>query len=256
MARVHPLGGSADADVRELAADVAAGAGSPWGNASPGVGSGAGWSGTFDGRSAAASISGIQYTLRPPRRSDRLPRDSVALAPGEYPLLLLCDDGPLGIVVLRLRLASGATELSAACLRHDVGFCVPPGRDPVAAKPGRRSRPVTSGLDLPIAIRRSPGRSISWFQTSARCRRPWMPACDVRPRCATPSPFPFWGTPRERCGAFVAARICGVRRTSPTVPPPWHFWRGGPGFRGVNGGDRSALTSPIRTPSGGGGELR
>ena len=134
LARVHPFGGIPEAELRALAADVAAGAGSPWGNAFQGTGSGAGAVGTFDGEAAAASLAGAGFTLRPPRNAEALPHGAESPAPGEYPLVLLREGSPVGLLVLRPRLARGTAELGEVCLRHGVELAVRGEGDSAAAE--------------------------------------------------------------------------------------------------------------------------
>ncbi|HYW09107.1 MAG TPA: HAD-IC family P-type ATPase [Longimicrobium sp.] len=143
LARVHPLGEMADAELRSLAADVAAGAGSPWGNAFHGTGSGAGAVGTFDGHAATASLSGVGYTLRPPAAGEPLPSGAGTPAPGEHALLLEREGVPVAVLVLHPRLARGTAELGEVCLRHGVELAVRSDGDSAAAEAAARRAGAT-----------------------------------------------------------------------------------------------------------------
>jgi calcium-translocating P-type ATPase len=113
-------GGADGPDVAELAASVAAAAGSPWGDAFRTNGAIGASEGSFDGTLARANIDGERWTLGPPE--GELPAEAEhRRARGELLLeLRQRDDRPAGIVALRQRLGPGVEPLVDCCRRHSV----------------------------------------------------------------------------------------------------------------------------------------
>ena len=90
VAGVMPPAGSLDATaIMALASGVSAGAGSPWGNAFPRVGSETATDGSFNGLWAKARVMGEDYTLGPPEDPPEVPGAFAAvpgrLSPGLVP---------------------------------------------------------------------------------------------------------------------------------------------------------------------------
>lgn len=125
--------GLAPEEVAARAASVAAAAGSPWGNVFRGVETMAAEGGGFDGRVATARVHDEWCSLRP--------ADDAAIPPslrlehrGHFLLLLTAGAEPLGLVVLRPRLAAGASELAAAARARGVRLVLLAAGSPVAAQ--------------------------------------------------------------------------------------------------------------------------
>lgn len=169
VCRVLPLTPGHDADqIFTLAAAVAAAAGSPWGSAFRGAESTAAAEGGFDGRVAAASVGGVRYSLGTMENPGSLPARSPVPGDGEYPLLLRAEGKkrPLGLVMLRPRLARGLTELLGACRRHGVELGVLSGGDPKAAQAVARRAEVSlvteSTAARAIQARQEAGRVVAF----------------------------------------------------------------------------------------------
>jgi calcium-translocating P-type ATPase len=136
--RVVPLQDGMDARrILQLAAAVSEAAGAPWGSAFPAANEAA-TEGSFNGSAAVASIGGTAYQLRQVSGdSERLsPRRGSWRFEKELPLELRAEfgTGPLGVITLRPRLASGIKALGDACRQHNVELAVVPGRDRAAAQ--------------------------------------------------------------------------------------------------------------------------
>ncbi|MDB5056795.1 MAG: family hydrolase, partial [Chloroflexi bacterium] len=113
-------------ELSDLAAEVAAAAGWPWGGAfrpSHGVLT---EDGRFDGRVATARIRGMPYSLGPTDPDDVVPLSLRVLGPGEILLVLResTKERPLAVAVMRPHLAAGVTELVEACKRDGVDLAV------------------------------------------------------------------------------------------------------------------------------------
>ncbi|MHB1423448.1 MAG: cation-translocating P-type ATPase [Gemmataceae bacterium] len=142
---VLPLDETLDASqVLELAADVSAAAGSPWGSifstdAAPPTG------GTFNGLWASACVRGVRYTLGPPEDPPAIGAAVEQQHQGGY-LLVLCreeDWRPLGFVTLRPRLDPGVSNLVETCRRRKVRIEMLEGGAPNAAQAVARRAGVT-----------------------------------------------------------------------------------------------------------------
>jgi calcium-translocating P-type ATPase len=109
-----------------VASAVAIAAGQPWGRPWVPTGDVRASGGRFDGRVATASVGDVRYSLAEATESDPLPADLRARTHGDYLLLLRGDSprSPLGVVVLRPRLARGTQELVDTCAHHGVEIAV------------------------------------------------------------------------------------------------------------------------------------
>ncbi|HEU4563839.1 MAG TPA: HAD-IC family P-type ATPase [Gemmatimonadaceae bacterium] len=137
---VEPLGAGSVAgmDARQLqalASTVAAAAGAPWSAALRAPAAVAARDGAFDGATAVARVAGARYTLGPPRDGE-VPR-AVSLRYRGASLLVLRrgrEATPLGVVVLRQRLAPALPALLESCRRRRVEVAVLSAGDPLAAR--------------------------------------------------------------------------------------------------------------------------
>ncbi|MDP9457924.1 MAG: haloacid dehalogenase, partial [Actinomycetota bacterium] len=121
-------------DVLTRAAAVSAAAGSPWGDVFHAAGAATAADGTFDGEGAVARVGGVRYSLRPVKDRVSLPPAARLRNRGDYLLLLEDEEGPLGILALRPRLAAGVAEVVGACRRHGVEIGLLAAGDPAAAQ--------------------------------------------------------------------------------------------------------------------------
>lgn len=121
------------ADLIPLAAGVAAAAGLPWGASFPAVGAVAAGEGSFDGMMATAQIGGVGYALRPARDQDN-PQVEAVRRRGEYALTLEREgmEPPLGLLILRPKLADGVAELVRVCRTRGIPVRVLGGGDRAA----------------------------------------------------------------------------------------------------------------------------
>jgi cation-transporting ATPase I len=134
-------------ELQQLAAQVSAAAGSPWGKIfKNGVGAAA-VDGHFDGSTASASIDGVQYMLGPVEDWSLLPAAAHLRQKGHYVLLLrqltaetalslpaeldgrADEQRPLLALALQSRLAPGITELVQTCQRYGVKIAALAGGD-------------------------------------------------------------------------------------------------------------------------------
>ncbi len=130
-----PLNEARDAsEILARAAMISAAAGSPWGDVFRAVGTATATDGTFDGEAAVAWVGGARYSLRTVTDRASLPPAARLKNRGDHLLLLADDDGPLGMVALRPRLAPGATQMVEACRRHGVEIGLLAAGDPAAAQ--------------------------------------------------------------------------------------------------------------------------
>ena len=185
LALVVPLPEAGDgAEVRERAIGIAEAAGSPWGNAFPIGGSLAATDGAFDGRTATASVEGARYSLGPIADGDPVPAAVRLRHRGDRLLLLRREDTqrPLGLLVLRPRLAQGVGELIQACRRHRVALELLTAGDPLAARgvAERADVPVVDGDDPVAAVRARQvgGRLVAFASDSADAAAAFA-ACDL-----------------------------------------------------------------------------
>jgi cation-transporting ATPase I len=185
LVSVVPLLKSAEAsEVLARAAGIAAAAGSPWGNAFPAAGGIAATEGTFDGRIAAAYAGGVRYSLGPAQDHDPIPTAARLRHRGDYLLLLRSErEGqPLGMLVLRPRLAPGVADLVQTCQRHKVELGMLADGDPVAAQTVSRRAgvPLLAGADAVAVIRawQQEGAFIAFVANNARAAAGFA-ACDL-----------------------------------------------------------------------------
>jgi calcium-translocating P-type ATPase len=180
---VLPLAELDASEILARAAAVAAAAESPWGSAFP-AGGAAAVEGSFDGRAASALIEGIRYSLAPGDGGDSVPTAVRPRHRGEYPLLLRSgpDERPLGIVVLRPRLAPEMADLVRACRRHEVELSILTGGDPPAAQEvaDRAEVPLISQADAVEVIwaRQERGARVAFLSDSPHAAAAFA-ACDL-----------------------------------------------------------------------------
>jgi len=160
--RVMPLQPGMDAErVLKLAAAISEAAGAPWGSAFPPEhGAVGGW---FDGWAAVARVEGVVYQLRQVNGDGELP--SALAGPATYgkelPLELRAEGraGPLALIALRPRMATGVQALIDASRKHQVELAVLPGGDRTAAQNlCRRAGVELLDGDAVTAIRDRQGR--------------------------------------------------------------------------------------------------
>ncbi|MCA1666181.1 MAG: haloacid dehalogenase, partial [Thermomicrobia bacterium] len=124
------------AEVQMRAASIAAAIGSPWAGAFRVVGAITALDGAFDGTTATATIDGSRYSLGPVTDETVLPAAIRLQRRGNH-LLLLRDERakrPLGVLVLRPRLALGVGELVETCRRHGTEIALLDGRNHLVAQ--------------------------------------------------------------------------------------------------------------------------
>ncbi|MBV9279774.1 MAG: haloacid dehalogenase, partial [Chloroflexi bacterium] len=199
---VIPLEEAADlSDLVALASEIAAAVGSPWGGAfarhqeigAPGASSrevGVLREATFDGTVASASVDGSRYTLAPVHDRHRVPYNMRTRHQGEH-LLVLCRQAetgqedhprPLGLFVLRPRIAAGVTELVDTCRRHGVEIGLLDSGHPAAARAfsQRTGIPVLPDGDEIEAVRarQAAGSLVAYVSDSAHAAEVFA-ACDL-----------------------------------------------------------------------------
>jgi cation-transporting ATPase I len=111
-------------EILTLASGIAEMAGSPWGNAFRSAGNVQASDGAFDGVTATATIEGIRYTLGPftGEHEEDLVEAERLRQRGNYVLVLRSEQEarPLGLLVLRPRLAQGVSTLVECCRRYGI----------------------------------------------------------------------------------------------------------------------------------------
>ena len=186
VAGVMPSAGSLDATaIMALASGVSAGAGSPWGNAFPRVGSETATDGSFNGLWAKARVMGEDYTLGPPEDPPEVPGAFALQYRGGY-LLALCRGGhweqPLGLLALRPRLSPRAAELVQTCKRRGVCLKVVPRGSRLGAQAvARRAGVELTASDDAVAVVRElqqQGKLVALVSDSALAA-PAFAACDL-----------------------------------------------------------------------------
>ena len=216
VASVMSPEGSLDATaIMALASGVSAGAGSPWGNAFPRVGSETATDGSFNGLWAKARVMGEDYTLGPPEDPPEVPGAFALQYRGGY-LLALCrgehGEQPLGLLALRPRLSPRVAELVQTCKRHGVRLMVVPRGSRLGAQAvARRAGVELTASDDAVAVVRElqqQGKLVALVSDSALAA-PAFAACDLAIGL-TPS---SWGVspPVSTCW----------RPTSGRSPPSW-----------------------------------
>lgn len=108
-------------EVQHISAAVSNAAGSPWGPAFRVSRESIGEAGDFDNGVARGTIRGRTYTLGPVRDDEKGPQGERLRGPGGTLLVLRSETGlALGLIALRPRLATGASELIEVCHKHRV----------------------------------------------------------------------------------------------------------------------------------------
>ena len=216
VAGVMPSAGSLDATaIMALASGVSAGAGSPWGNAFPRVGSETATDGSFNGLWAKARVMGEDYTLGPPEDPPEVPGAFALQYRGGY-LLALCRGGhweqPLGLLALRPRLSPRAAELVQTCKRRGVRLMVVPRGSRLGAQAvARRAGVELTASDDAVAVVRElqqQGKLVALVSDSALAA-PAFAACDLA-----------IGLTPSSLGASPPVSTCW-RPTSGRSPPSW-----------------------------------
>lgn len=145
------------AELQALAAGIAASAGSPWGGLFRVTGAVSASNGSFDGKTATATIENVRYTLGPVHDWASLPEATRLRQRGNYVLVLKRehDSHPLSLFAVRPRLASSIGSLVQMCQRHKVELCVLGSGDQltVQALAHRANVPVIQSDNAVEAIR-------------------------------------------------------------------------------------------------------
>lgn len=184
LGSVLPLTETHDASgILARAAGVAAAAGSPWGDALRATSAKTATDGTFDGEVAAARVGGVRYSLRPVGDRDPVPPAVRLRNQGDY-LLVLQDEGeePLGILVLRPRLARGVAEMVRVCRLHGVEIELLGAGSPAAsgAVARRAEVPLVAGDDVVKTIReKQEGGALVAFVSDSASAAAAFAACDL-----------------------------------------------------------------------------
>jgi cation-transporting ATPase I len=171
---VLPLArGREPAELLALASGVASATGSPWGSVFRGAAGTPAEDGTFDGRTASARVAGVRYSLAAAEEGNGVPARVRLEHRGEF-LLTLRREGrkqPLGVLVLRPRLAPGVDTLVEACRSCGVELGVLVGGDEtaaqaVAARAGVRL--ITGEAEEVIRARQVAGDRVAFVSDSAQ----------------------------------------------------------------------------------------
>ena len=170
------------AELQMRAASIAAAAGAPWGGAFPVTGAVSATEGAFDGTTASAIIDGVRYSLGSVPHETILPA-SVRLQRRGNHLLLLRDtqaERPLGVLILRPRLAPGVAELVATCRRHGTEIALLDGRNHLVAE-GIARRADVSLLDSDdatavIRVHQATGGFVAFASDTAHAAEPFAAA--------------------------------------------------------------------------------
>ena len=181
---VQPLNEAHDAsELLARAAAVSAAAGSPWGDVFRAAETATATGGTFvDGGVATARVEGVRYSLRPVEDRAPLPPAARLRNHGDYLLMLGDEEGELGIVVLRPRLAPGIAEMIGACRRHGVEIGLLAAGDPATtqAVARRAETPLISSDDVVETIRgrQEEGALVAFVSDNAHAAAAFA-ACDL-----------------------------------------------------------------------------
>ncbi len=185
LVTVLPLDATYDpAGLLERATQVAAAAGSPWGGAMRVTGEIRATDGAFDGTMATATIDGVRYSLGPAERGMRLPA-RIRLQRGGSHILVLRgehEEQPLGLLILRPRLAPGVAEVAETCRQCGIEFRLLAGSNAMAAQGvARRAGVALLDSDDAIAVIRehqATGKRVALISDSARSAAAFE-ACDL-----------------------------------------------------------------------------
>ncbi len=180
---VLPLNEAHDASgVLARATEVSAAAGSPWGDVFRTPGAATATDGLFDGEVAIARVEGVRYSLRPVEARASLPPAARLRNHGDYLLMLGDEEGPLGIVALRPRLAPGIAEMVGVCRRHGVEIGLLAAGDPAAAQAvaRRAETPLIASDDAVETIRgrQEDGALVAFVSDNANAAAAFA-ACDL-----------------------------------------------------------------------------
>lgn len=170
------------AEVQMRAASIAAATGSPWAGVFRVAGAIPATDGTFDGTTAIATIDSARYSLGPVTDETVLPASIRLQRRGNYLLLLRNERAkrPLGVLVLRPRLAHGVSELVETCRRYGTEIALLDGRNHVVAQEvARRADVVVLDTDMAtdvIRARQATGAFVAFASDSAHAGEPFAAA--------------------------------------------------------------------------------
>src|SRR5262249_42878454 len=114
--------------------------------------------GTFDGKTASATVLGVKCLLRSATEMERYHLPDEATSKGGFVLALLREDHPrpLALIVTRPKLLPGVARLVKICRERKVELAVLPGRDTAAAhRIAGRAGVTLLSADDPVAVIRS-----------------------------------------------------------------------------------------------------
>ena len=172
------------AELLARAAGVAQAAGFPWGSGFRMVGAIQATDGTFDGKTATAFSSRKRYTLGPLQDGEVIPEATSHRQRGNTVLVLRQEhkQQPLGLLVLRPRLAPGCADLVRTCQRCGVELAIVTTGDQVAAQALARRVGIPL-LETPNAVaalraRQREGKRVA-FVSDAPDAAAAFAACDL-----------------------------------------------------------------------------
>lgn len=124
------------AELQARAAGIAAAAGSPWGGIFRVTGTVPATQGSFDGKTATATVEDVRYTLGPIEDWSSLPEATRFRQRGNYVLVLRReqDSQPLGLFALRPRMATGLDDFIQLCQRYKIEVGVLGSGDQIAVQ--------------------------------------------------------------------------------------------------------------------------
>ena len=124
------------AELLARAAGIAAATGSPWGGIFRVTGTVPATHGSFDGKTATATVDDVRYSLGPVEDWSSIPEATRLRQHGNYVLMLRREQEakPLGIFAIRPKLASHIDSLVDICQRHHIELGVVSGGDQLAVQ--------------------------------------------------------------------------------------------------------------------------
>jgi cation-transporting ATPase I len=124
------------AELQARAAGIASAAGSPWGGIFRVTGTVPATHGSFDGKTATATVEGVRYTLGPVEDWSSLPEATRLRQRGNYVLVLRREQEsqPLGLFALRPKIAAGIDNLIQLCQRYNIELGVLGSGDQIAVQ--------------------------------------------------------------------------------------------------------------------------
>jgi cation transport ATPase len=168
----------------ETAEGVAAASGSPWGKAFSAARAAPATKGSFKGKEASATIGGVRHSLGPVTVGDAVPPALHRQYRGSAMLALRSEreKDPIGLCILRPRLAPGVRDLVAACARHGVKVQMLGVHNSTAAKMVA-SRAAVAYVDHSDALRvirerQAEGDTVAFLSDSAGAG-PAFAVCDL-----------------------------------------------------------------------------